>query len=453
VVELVDPRFIPSVVAGGFLVFIALGVLYIDFSSRLHRAFALYLVLLAGITAFPAFDASADSLWGKMRAHFFVALPFSAAHLFLTYWRKFRETPPPAVLRAGVTSATLALLALGSVLVLLIDFSWYWTLERDGPFVLSLPMRELSMALIGILLLHESFRTNSFVKRRALQLTALAFTVPAAYLTFFISPFAFPNGFGLGKANSLGSAAWFLRYVSVALLLAQFVVLALAARNRAPTSATAEGELRLEIYAGSVLAAMLLGFVMFLAVHFNRIRIKDLVYWGFTLIGLAKILMASLVGVALVRYRLLDVDVRFQWAVSRSTMAGIMLAVFFMVSEAAQTAFSDKAAIINPDWAPYIGIVGASALLFAIHPLERLTDRLAAKGVPRMKPVEELTPAQRLEIYREQASIAWLDGTLTAKERHLLDSLRDRFGLSLEETHRAESDAMPPIPSRKRSRG
>ena len=55
--------------------------------------------------------------------------------------------------------------------------------------------------------------------------------------------------------------------------------------------------------------------------------------------------------------------------------------------------------------------------------------------------VADLTQDERAHLYRDQVELAWADGRLTVKERALLDQLRERMGLSLEEAGAIEARA------------
>ncbi|MBI2076792.1 MAG: hypothetical protein HYT80_00265, partial [Euryarchaeota archaeon] len=86
-----------------------------------------------------------------------------------------------------------------------------------------------------------------------------------------------------------------------------------------------------------------------------------------------------------------------------------------------------------------VGIAAAAVLLLALHPLQRLADRLSRAAVPNAKPLAAMSHPEHLALYKEQVQIAWADGTMSAKERRMLDRTRERLAISLEESMRVEN--------------
>lgn len=54
-----------------------------------------------------------------------------------------------------------------------------------------------------------------------------------------------------------------------------------------------------------------------------------------------------------------------------------------------------------------------------------------------------MNQAERAEAYRETARTAWADGILSADERRMLTTLRERLGIDAHEAERLEEQAMP----------
>lgn len=143
--------------------------------------------------------------------------------------------------------------------------------------------------------------------------------------------------------------------------------------------------------------------------------------------------MPLLAAYALVRHQLFGVDVRVKWTIRQSTVAAVFLTVFFVVSEGAQQLFSERIG-------PFLGIVAAGALLFALAPLQRVAERVADAAMPGVKDLPQMDHEERLHIYRDQARFAWSDRSLSPDERAMLDQLRERLGLSAEDAVRIEGE-------------
>jgi len=109
--------------------------------------------------------------------------------------------------------------------------------------------------------------------------------------------------------------------------------------------------------------------------------------------------------------------------------------LLLVVTEAAQT-------LLATSLGPYLGILATGLVVFAIAPLMRAADRLAEVAMPGVKPLHELTAAERAGVYAVQARLAWADGRLSADDRRLLDRTREKLGLSHEHAARLEQEAL-----------
>ncbi len=133
--------------------------------------------------------------------------------------------------------------------------------------------------------------------------------------------------------------------------------------------------------------------------------------------GVARTLTVLLLAYAILRHELLDLDVKVRWTVSKTTVAGVFVVVFFIVSEGAALVFSDLA---GNEW---LGIVAAGALLFVLAPLQRLGDGIAARAVPASD-VEET--------YRVAVAKFLADDQITREEEGHLARLAARLGIDAE---------------------
>lgn len=130
-----------------------------------------------------------------------------------------------------------------------------------------------------------------------------------------------------------------------------------------------------------------------------------------------------IVAYGVMRYQILDIDLRLKWTVSRSTMAAVFVAVFFAVSELAAEYFTTRTG------STVLGIGAAALLVFAVAPLQRFADRLSDQVVST-----DASPAyldyRRLEIYKTALEGMLADGAVDVRESHLLHSLRRKLGIS-----------------------
>ncbi len=121
--------------------------------------------------------------------------------------------------------------------------------------------------------------------------------------------------------------------------------------------------------------------------------------------------------------RALDLERKFHFSLSRTTIASIFVAVFVGV----QTIVSEFAA---SSWGLAAAGLAAGGLFFALGPLQKLAERAADLAIPAGRDGTKMSSREREAFYREQIEIAYSDGSVGTKERQVLKSVRHRLGLS-----------------------
>lgn len=162
------------------------------------------------------------------------------------------------------------------------------------------------------------------------------------------------------------------------------------------------------------LAMLLLGLVqgVFIDSHFGA---SDGPVWGVVRLGTLLVL-----GYAILRHEVLGIEAKFRFGISKTTVAGVFVTVFFIVSEGAQVLF---AGVVGSQ---LLGIIAAGALLFALSPIQKMADRIAEEVVPG----GETGRTDAEEIYRRQIEMALADGEITAAEERLLAERAEDLGIS-----------------------
>jgi hypothetical protein len=135
-----------------------------------------------------------------------------------------------------------------------------------------------------------------------------------------------------------------------------------------------------------------------------------------------RILGALLLGYAVLRGQIEGLDLKVRFALSKSTIAAVFIAVFFIASEAAQQFFGDTLG------STYVGIGVAGTLVFAMAPLQRAAEKLAAKAVPvsMESTAAPARPDDREDAYRRAVRLA-LRGGISRVEDHDLAVLADQL--------------------------
>ena len=130
-----------------------------------------------------------------------------------------------------------------------------------------------------------------------------------------------------------------------------------------------------------------------------------------------------LIAYGILRTHLFDIDLRIQWTIKQSTVASVFVAIFFLVSEGANR-------ILSSELGNIAGLLAAALVMFFLAPLQRFADRIATAAMPNTRNTAEYTMFRKMQVYEEAVVEAHYDGGISAKERALLNRLRDSLGIS-----------------------
>jgi len=157
------------------------------------------------------------------------------------------------------------------------------------------------------------------------------------------------------------------------------------------------------------------------------VRYLDLVY------RLGTLLYVPIIAYGILRTHLFDLDLKLRWTIKQSTLAGIIVAILYLVSEGADRFFSTELG----DWG---GLLAAAVVVFFLAPLQRFAERVAGAAMPHTHNTPEYAIYRKLQVYEAAVNDAMQDGDITAKERLLLGHLRDSLGISAADAAAIETD-------------
>ncbi len=184
---------------------------------------------------------------------------------------------------------------------------------------------------------------------------------------------------------------------------------------------------------GAILAAML-----------ERFLVPDAPdLWGY---GVTRLAGVAIIAYGIVRHQLLGIELKIRWGLSKTTVAAVFIAVFFIASEAAQQFLGDQLG------STYIGIGAAGLLVFAIAPLQRAAERLAAKAVPVSPSVRAGRAEGDLTALRHVARRLASDGTVSAEDHRALAVMAEQLGLGAVDVADVLADAKAPAAGSRRRR-
>ncbi|HEV8359835.1 MAG TPA: histidine kinase N-terminal 7TM domain-containing protein [Candidatus Thermoplasmatota archaeon] len=432
---------LPVVLATAGMVALAALLLALDFRARLNQAFALFLCLRAvaiftGLLRELAYD-DGDLLttmyWARVYPYFVIPVPFVVVYFLAHYPR------PRGWLGRSRSGGWLLLGLAGALEIVYLANHQLWAtygtalnsnpsasvpIVAEGPLFWLQGLMFLSFAAVALVLSLDTVREPRGPRRQAMLFVITGFALNAVF-------------------ESFGSVLVILGYFPVEPNLANWLqlpalamlALAMALLVRRAMRSTDPG-LR-----GGVLRMMIV-----LPLPMITTFAAPLHPGYLFMLGVWRLALPVLVTVALLRYQLFDLELKVRWTVKQSTIAAAFVVLFFVASELAENYIADSTG-------PIIGIAAAGVLTIALRPLQKMAERVAVAAVPGAKPVEQLSTVERDQLYREQLRFCWANGDVDARERRMLDHLRDRLGLPEAAAARLEAEVVRELAQGPRAAG
>ena len=141
--------------------------------------------------------------------------------------------------------------------------------------------------------------------------------------------------------------------------------------------------------------------------------------------------LGSLIAVPLIAYgilqtQLFDIDLRLRWTIKQSTLAAAIVAVIFVVTEAADR-------FLSAELGNFAGLIAAALVVFFLAPLQRFAERVATITMPHAQNTPEYVAFRKLQVYEAAVAEAQQDEGISHKERALLRRLQESLGISDED--------------------
>ncbi len=150
--------------------------------------------------------------------------------------------------------------------------------------------------------------------------------------------------------------------------------------------------------------------------------------------ALGTLLAVPLIAYGILRTQLFDIDLKIRWTIRQSTVAAAFVAVFYLVTEAADRYLASELG----NW---IGLLASALLVFFLAPLQRVADRVADFAMPGAQNTPEYAAYRKLQVYEAALQDA-LPGGISEKERVLLNHLRDSLGIAAPDAAALEEDVV-----------
>ena len=130
-----------------------------------------------------------------------------------------------------------------------------------------------------------------------------------------------------------------------------------------------------------------------------------------------------LIAYGILRTQLFDIDLRIRWTIKQTTVAAALLTVVFLVSEGAS-------AFLSAELGNVAGLLAAAVVMFFLAPLQRFAERVASTAMPNTENTPEYAAFRKMQVYETSVAEARGGGGISAKERSLLNTLRESLGIS-----------------------
>ena len=141
-------------------------------------------------------------------------------------------------------------------------------------------------------------------------------------------------------------------------------------------------------------------------------------------------LAVPLIAYGILRTQLFDIDLRIRWTIKQSTVAAVFVAIFYLVSEGADR-------LLASEFGNIVGLVASALVVFFLVPLQRFAERVASVAMPNTENTPEYAMFRKLQVYEAALTEALPDGSISKRERALLNRLRGTLGISI-----ADADAI-----------
>jgi hypothetical protein len=214
------------------------------------------------------------------------------------------------------------------------------------------------------------------------------------------------------------------------------LVVGIDAFRRAPKGSEQRRQMRYFLAAfgtRDLIQMMNFGIVVATALGVDIITGPTVMLYSFILVPVTVVLAwAVLLSYAVLRVHLLDIDLRLKLALKGTTLTSFFVAAFLIVSQLVQN--------ITSQFLGYIGgAVAAGVLLFALHPLQRVADRMANAAMPRVTDSPDYIHSRKEAVFSAALEGALQDGSITDKESGILMRLQLELGIANSEARTLEA--------------
>lgn len=157
---------------------------------------------------------------------------------------------------------------------------------------------------------------------------------------------------------------------------------------------------------------------------------QNLLYFAYVL---GTLVAVPMIAYGILKTQLFDIDLKIRWTIKQSTLAAVIIAFVYIISEAASE-------FLSAELGKIAGILAAAVVVVFLAPLQRFADKVASAAMPGTKNTPEYIAFRKMQVYESAVSEALAEGGISHKERTLLNHLRESLGISAEDAQAIESE-------------
>lgn len=156
-------------------------------------------------------------------------------------------------------------------------------------------------------------------------------------------------------------------------------------------------------------------------------------WWYKAIYALGTLLAVPLIAYGILRAHLFDIDLRIRWTIKQSTLAALIIAIIFLISEGASTFLSAELGTVA-------GLLGAAVVIFFLTPLQHFAERVAARAMPNTENTPEYVAFRKMQVYEAALLDAMAEDGISSKERALLIHLQESLGIAVADAEAIERE-------------
>jgi hypothetical protein len=162
---------------------------------------------------------------------------------------------------------------------------------------------------------------------------------------------------------------------------------------------------------------------------------SDATSFIYVIYALGTLFAVPLIAYGILRTQLFDIDLRIRWTIKQSTLAAVFVTIVYLVSEGAEQ-------LLSSELGTFAGLLASAVVVFFLAPLQRFAERVASVAMPNTRNTPEYAAFRKLQVYEAALAEAMEGGGISAKERALLNRLRDSLGISGADSETMEHDML-----------